>query len=353
MIKVSTLASALLLAQASWAQHITLTNGDVIEGQFKGVEADVILWHSDRLGELRVPKAHVQNLETDAPLKLRGKNVPCHWRSLVNQQVTFDCADGDRMRVPLLSLQQVVPFEGHTQATYAYGGRMSLTGSKQTGNTQSEFWQVSSEVRLRHGDWRHNVHINLNGQSLRSETAAGEPVVTRTRKGKANYALDWFFLPQWFWVNRLGVEQDDNRNIRGEYTFGSGLGHQFWETARSALALESGLQYTQRYLDETPADLASPQEYGSLRLAADYRYKFDVGIKFFHKSELTRALKDPEAGDADRWEFNSDTGMTFPIIYAISGEVSLRWNYVNDAQTLDPTASRTDAIYRVGANYSW
>lgn len=352
MLKLTLLIGGALLAPLGLAQQITLTNGDVIEGQLKSVDAEAVIWRSEHFGELRIPKTRIERLESETELKLRGKTVPCQWRSLVNQRVTFECADGDRLRVPLLSLQQVVPFEGHAASIYSYEGRLSLAGSKQTGNTRSEFWQLASDVRLRHLDWRHNVRLNLNGQSLRSQTAAGEEVITRTRKGRATYGLDWFFQPQWFWVNRLGVERDDNRNIQEEYIYGSGLGHQFWETNRSALALEAGLQYTRRYLQVPRPGLENPQEYGSVRLAADYRYKFDLGVQLFHKSELTHALKDPERG-ADRWEFNSDTGMSFPIFYSISGEMSLRWNYVNDARTLDPNASRTDAIYRVGVNYSW
>lgn len=353
MLRLSVLLGGALLAPLTWAQQITLTNGDVIEGQLKKVDAESVTWTSEHFGELKIPKTRIEQLESDTELKLRGKAVPCQWRSLVNQRVTFDCADGHRLRVPLLSLQQVVPYEGHAKATYAYEGRLSLAGSKQTGNTRSEFWQVASDVRLRHGDWRHNVRFNLNGQSLRSQNSAGERLITRTQRGRATYGLDWFFQPQWFWVNRLGVERDDSRNIQEEYIYGSGLGHQFWETTRSALALEAGLQYTKRYLQQPREFIADPQEYGSVRLAADYRYKFDVGLQLFHKSELTHALKDPERGDVERWEFNSDTGVSFPIIYSISGEVSMRWNYVNDARTQDARASKTDAVYKVGVNYSW
>lgn len=305
------------------------------------------------MGELRLNKAVVKDIQSQQKFKLRGEAAPCEVRALVNLKVLFICENGESKNFPLLSLENVVPFVGHVQANHAYSGSLRIKSWKQTGNTESEYWEVASEVRLRHTDWRHIVNLNYNSQTTETQATSNiASVVTRNQRGLGAYTLDWFFVPQWYWSNRLAGEKDENRNIQEEYTLSSGLGHQFWETDVAALSLEGGLQHTRTYLINNPPE-DEPEAYTSLRLAGDFRYRFRGGLSFYHTNALTRSLGHPRPQQRQRWELRTDTGFNFPIGFGISANCSANWSYVNHARDLNPLASRTDAVYSIGVNYSW
>lgn len=338
---------------ASYAGVLTLTNGDRIEGEFRGIQGDSIVWLSPHLGDLRLAKAAVKEIQSQQQLKLRGESAPCEWRALVNFNVLFICDNGDSKNIPLLSLQNVVPFDGHEQANHAYSGSLRIKSWKQTGNTESEYWEAATEVRLRHSDWRHIVSLNYNSQTTKTQqTAAIEPVVTRYQRALGAYTLDWFFVPQWYWSNQFSGEKDENRNIQEQYKLSSGLGHQFWETDVISLSLEGGLQHNRTYLMNNPPQ-DEPEAYTSLRFASDYRFKFHGGLGFYHRNEVSRSLNQPGPNERQRWELHTDTGLNFPIGFGVSANCSAVWKYVNHARDLNPNASQIDVIYSIGVNYSW
>lgn len=342
-----------LCALVSHAGVLTLTNGDRIEGEFHGIRGDSVIWNSPHLGELRLAKSAVKDIQSQEQFKLRGESSPCEWRALVNLKVLFICENGASKNIPLLTLQNVVPYVGHVQANHSYSGSLRIKSWKQTGNTESAYWEVASDVRLRHSDWRHILSLNYNSQTTETHaTAKAASVVTRNQRALGAYTLDWFFLPQWYWSNRLSGEKDENRNIQEQYKLSSGLGHQFWETSASALSFEGGLQHNRTYLmNNPPAD--EPEGYTSLRLAADYRYQFSGGLRFYHNNELSRSLDQPDPGERQRWELRTDTGLNFPVGFGVSANCSAALRYTNHARDLNPNASRIDAVYSVGVNYSW
>lgn len=338
---------------SAYAGVLTLTNGDRIAGDLYGIQGDSIVWRSPHLGELQLAKNAVKEIQSDQPLKLRGETEPCEWRALVNLNVLFICDNGESKNIPLLSLKNVVPFAGHAQANHSYSGSLRIKSWKQTGNTESEYWEASTEVRLRHSDWRHIVNLNYNSQTTETRpTAEVKPVVVRNQRALGAYTLDWFFLPRWYWSNRFTGEKDESRNIQEQYKLSSGLGHQFWETDVTALSFEGGLQHNRTYLmNNPPAD--EPEAYTSLRFAADYRFKFKRGLSVYHRNEFSRSFDEPGPQERQRWELHTDTGLNFPIGLGISANCSIAWNYVNHALDLNSRASKTDAVYSVGVNYGW
>lgn len=360
MWRHSSLLSPLLLAgmwfcmHISYAGELTLSNGDRIAGEFRGIQGDSVIWLSPHLGELRLTKSAVKGIQSQERFKLRGESSPCELRALVNLNVLFICENGASKNIPLLTLENVVPYVGHVQANHSYSGNLRIKSWKQTGNTESEYWEAATEVRLRHSDWRHIISLTYHSQTTqtRPSGAAAPPVQTRSQRALGAYTLDWFFLPQWYWSNRFSGAKDENRNIQEQYKLSSGLGHQFWETDVSALSFEGGLQHNRTYLmNNPPAD--DPEAYTSLRLAADYRYQFRGGLNFYHHNEISRSLNQPDANERQRWDLRTDTGLNFPIGFGISANCSAAWNYINHARDLNPNASQVDAVYSIGVNYGW
>lgn len=337
----------------AWSGQLTLQSGDSISGDLKGIEGDVVLWQSSELGELTLQKNTIKSIKAENPLKIRGKEVPCVWLAMTeDQKIAFRCADGTQPAYPFLSIKHVVPFEEHSKSNFSFTGALRASGWRQEGNTQAEYWELASKVTLRHADIRHVLDVAMNGQRTQSLAEDSTVVVSVNRRSLATYALDWFFVPRWYWSNKLATERDDSRNIQEEHTLGSGFGYQFWERQESALALELGLVHSSTYLEVNPLP-NEPEEHTSARLGTSYRFKFANRLTFYHTSELTKGLAQAEPDKANRWKINTDTGMQFPIGFGISADFSVKWDYVNYAKDLNPNASRKDTTYRLGVNYAW
>lgn len=336
------------------AGQLTLESGDSISGDLQGIEGDVVRWRSQELGDLRIAKTTIKSINADTPLKIRGKDVPCVWLALVeNDNVMFRCADGEQPSFPLLALEHVIPFRDHRQTNFAFNGEVRASGWRQSGNTEGKFWESYSKVTLRHSDIRHIVTVTYNGQQIESfDSATDTTTVTLRTQLLGVYTLDWFFVPQWYLANKISGERDDNRNIQEEYVIGVGLGYQFWESASTALALELGLDQSMTYLRDNPSE-DEPEAYTSVRLANNFRYTFENGFNLYNKNEYTEAINSLAAGKTDRWRVRTETGIQMPIGFGISAVFSARWDFVNYAKDLDPNASRTDTTYRVGVNYAW
>jgi hypothetical protein len=335
-----------------WAGMLVLDNGDQLTGELKAIEGPDLVWKSDTLGEIRVSKARVTDLKTSVPLKIRGQDQSCHLYEMLGRKLRFRCG-GKRKRYSLMGLTHVVPYDDHASLNYAYGGKLRVTGWKQAGNTDTEYLEVLSEVRLRHGDLRHDLQLTHNSQSsITTDATNGTSFKTYNRRSLASYSLSWFFVPRWFWANTGSAERDDNRNIGEEYRLASGIGHSLWESGESVLDLEMGLQYNRTYLAVNPPE-QQPDSYPALRLATNFRYRLKSAAQLYNKNQYNHSLEGPDPGESERWEFRTDTGINLPIGFGISANISMEWVYINHARDQNPNASREDTTYRMGVNYSW
>lgn len=344
----------LLLCQSTpaLAGLLVLDNGDQLAGELKAIDGPDLVWKSETLGEIRLPKTRVMDLKTSVPMKIRGQDQPCHLYEMLERKLRFWCG-GKRKRYSLMGLKHVVLYDNHASLNYAYGGNLRITGWKQEGNTDTEYLELLSDVRLRHGDLRHDVRLTHNSQrNVTGDAASGIFLKTYNRRSLASYALSWYFVPRFFWANAVSAERDDNRNIGEEYRISSGIGHTLWESGASLLDLEGGLQYNRTYLAvNPPAD--QPDAYTALRLAAHFRHRLKNAAQLYHKNQYSYSLESAEPGESDRWELRTDTGVNLPIGFGISANVSMEWVYINHARDQNPNAARQDTTYRVGVNYSW
>lgn len=331
---------------------ITLANGDTLKGQLKGIFATEVVWQSEVLGELRIPKTGVLNISASDEVKLRGKDVPCQVRNIEHEEVAFTCADGDLTWVPLLTLQQVVPFTGVATSSLTANGNLRASGWKQEGNADTAYWEFAGRSSVRHEDLRHVVNLTFARQSTRTLTADGFSDPVTNRRAELVYSLDWFFRPQLYWANQLTARTDDNFNIQEEYNIASGLGYQFWENSATALSMELGLEHSRLYRRFDPP-LTEPEIITYARSAMDFRYKLTGGINLYHINSLKYGLNEPDEGDRTRWLLRTQSGLNFPIGFGVSGDIGFEWNYVNHARDLNPTASNFDRVYRFGLNYGW
>lgn len=338
-----------LLSGSCLAGEITLVNGDKIGGELHSISAENVRWNSSNFGELTINKHQVVHIESSAIVKVRGKDVPCWLQDFRNERLVFACDDGGTRTVPLLTVRQVVPFEGYEQTTHFYGGKLMIVGSQSSGNKQSRDWVANIDVDLRYTDYRHSYKIHYSNSYLESNVPG--TTSQALEKYEAVYGFDWFFRPKWFWFSNVSALKEDAREISERYDIGSGFGYQFWESKLSALSLESGGQYTTVNYDfvrpERVSNALTHDEYASWRLANNFRYQLPLEVAVYNKSEYLQSLD-----SSDDWEVRTDTGLSMPIGFGVTANLALEYLYDN-TPTDSVNGSNEDTRLRFGVGYTW
>ena len=331
------------------AGEIELTNGEILKGELSKLEGDTVVWKSPVLGNVKIKKSKIRQLSSSAKLKARSKTVPCYWDSIIASDVVLKCEDGDRLKVPYLTLEKLIPFKDHRKATFEYGGRLSILGSESRGNIQAQNWTVRTDNHLRHDDFRHKLGLQYHGRQVEIENNRGErengPV---EEQYQGTYTLDWFFSTQIYYFNQLRADKDDKKNIQERYNFSTGLGYQWWESKKTAFSTKLGGLYTHEYYQDVVRARDDQSEFASWQFANDYRYKFANGISFFHKHELSRSLEENDEGEQE-WIFDSFTGAQIPLGFGVSADLGFEYDY----DSHPTTDEKEDTTFRVGLGYKW
>lgn len=326
----------LLMAANTWAGQLTLVNGDTIKGEISSINETQVIWQSDMLGELRITKTNVKNMKSSMALKLRGEREPCYWADLEDDLAQFACDDGSLTDIPFLAIEEIVRFEGYRDTLHQYAGKLTIVGSQATGNKQQQDWVIDTDVTMRHADFRHEV-----GLKYEQESVSLGPLL---HEAEAQYSLDWFFKPQWFWFADLSALMDETKNIEQKATLGSGVGYQFWERQRSALSIELGAQYADEKFDASIVEQDTRQT-GSWRISTNYRYQFPLSIALYHKNKFLQSLD-----NGQQWEIDSETGLRMPIGKSVSADIKYEYDYDN----LPPEGTvKEDSMLRFGLGYAW
>ncbi len=340
-LRYSTLLLALaLIAVPTVAGEVRLTNGDRLAGELVSISEENILWKSATVGTIKISKGNIQAITSSSPLKLRGRDEPCHWQELRGTQVIFSCANGDLDFEPLYSLKQVVPYVTLVDEFYQVDGKVAIGGNRFSGNVSQENWLLDSRIEVRYSDVRHTFELGYESRSF------GDNPLDEIYEG--SYFFDWFFHPRGYWQNELSTLRDETRTILNRSAYGSGLGYEFWRTPVSLLSVELGVRYERTEFEQL-APVNPEREYVTetalWRSGFTFTYKLPLEIAFRHQTQYF------QPADASReWRVESDTGFSVPLGFGISANISYEYDY--DNVPLEPNVE-ADSVLRFGLDYSW
>ncbi|MEX1032546.1 MAG: DUF481 domain-containing protein [Cellvibrionaceae bacterium] len=330
----------LFLAPLTFGDELVLRNGDRIEGELVRIQGEDLVWHSPVLGEVSLKASEIDRVDVSSAVKLDGHAQPCYWLSMSQGILEFECEDGDRGYVDIMSLDLVMPYSVYEGGDYNYRGKLTVSGRQRSGNNEEKNWVADSETLFRRGDFRHETRLRYNSITLNE----ADP----ERRGDARYSLDWFFDERWFWYNNLQFGFDEPASIDERYIYGTGVGYQLWETSVSALSLETGFDYVKEHFIEPamPTDAFEPtSEAAAWRWAVDYRKLLPLNASLFHKHQLIKSLE-----ESNDWLLETETGVSLPINGRLSTEIKVEY----DVNNLPVEGNRReDKQISVGVGYSW
>lgn len=334
----------LALYSRAFSGEIVLSNGDTLTGELFEINETSVVWSSTILGQVSIPKNNVKELYSSVPLKRMGVDGACYWIGQEYRDVVLQCGGEGRTKIALASLSDITLLDGYEVNGHRFKGKLVAVGTKSEGNRNRQDWLVDVDAELRHFDYRHTVGLKYDSEAIDDDPLREEY--------EAKYALDWFFSPQTFWFADSEVRKDETRDIQIRYSVGSGIGYQFWDTAKTALSIETGFEYVNEELDSPSPDddsaddtPPSDDEYVSWRLASSYRYLFPRSIAFFVRSDYLQSLN-----SGDEWELKSESGFSLPIALGISAEVVYEYDFDN---TPSEGLEKEDSMFRFGVGYEW
>jgi len=320
----------------SWASagEVELHNNDSLKGELFAIHADHILWSTEVIGQIIIPKGSIKAIYSSVPLKVPGVQQACYWLSIENLDALIQCGEQPTMRITFASLHDVVLLDGYANLAHHYEGKLNAVGTSSEGNRSRRDWLVDIDVLVRHFEYRHKVGLKYAAEAVEQDPLKEEY--------EATYALDWFFSSRTFWFADSSARRDERRDINVRYNVGSGIGYQFWDASKSALSLQTGSEYVYQELDNEAID---PDGFFSWRLAASYRYMFPRGIQFYLNADYLQSMDSGE-----EWEADLEAGLDLPIAMGITANAKYEYDFDN---TPSDGLDKADAVLRFGLGYRW
>ena len=280
------------------ADVVTLANGDRITGKIQRIEKGKLVISTEYAGEIKIDWSHISALTSDGPMTVQ----------LTDESRVYGTLAGDGSSLKVLSVEggpeRDVP-PGEVEAVYpgnmlqpkfAFSGRLNLGATQTSGNTHTGTLHADAELIARKGRDRYTVGGAVNRSSENDAETASNAL------GYLKY--DRFLTKKWYATAQGTGEHDVFKDLYFRGTAGAGLGYQWIESARTNLALESGLDYVYSNFYSEPT-----QAYPAPRVALKFDYFIVPNrLQFFHQDEEHFGF----GGDTSSFA-RTQTGLRVPI----------------------------------------
>ncbi len=304
----TTLILSLWLSTPAWSDEVYLLNGDRLSGTIVKMEDRLLTLQTDYGGEIKVDWGKVQRLTSDGPLKIL---VPGESRDVFR---SFFYGAHDLHEVRELGPDSPVPLGDITAINLEpvrLTGTVTIGGNSTSGNSRAKAFNGATRLTLH----AHRQRLIMEGKYNYGQ--AGDQVTARNSMASLKHN---YFVSKQIFIESFGMlEKDTLQNLQLRNTIGSGLGYQFYESARTTLSLSVGLAHVNEHFTNSP-NTQTPSGRWSLRWEHAI---WPDRVKVFHRHE---GFWDINAGNAFR--FNADQGVRITVYKTLyfNMEYDLRLN---------------------------
>lgn len=277
----------------AWADEVHLQNGDRLTGTIVKMEERVLTLQTDYGGEIKLDWGKVERLTSTSPLKIL---VPGASHDVLRD---FLFGSQDLQEARELGPEGPVPLTDITAINLEplrLTGTITVGGNSTSGNSSTK--AINSAARLTIQAYRQR--LLLEGKYNYGQ--AGDQVTARNSLASLKHN---YFVSKQIFIETFGMlEKDTLQNLQLRSTIGSGLGYQFYETARTTLALSVGLAHVNEHFTNSP-NTQTPSARWSVRWE---HALWPDRVKVFHRHE---AFYDLNSGNAFR--VNADQGVRITV----------------------------------------
>lgn len=322
------------------ADELTLKNGELVVGTLVAVRDDTVYWHSETFGSLSIAKNKVEKMIVNEKLKLNGHDEPCTLDSFDGGMIDLSCGN----RRSLVHIDMVYSIDIWKDENIRFtdlSGNVGLLGDFEWGNTNSQDWRVTGDFKYTNGNIRQTATGYFTRDNIQDDTQS-----LYYDKWQALYKLDWLYNEYWYLNYNLAGEADEQSNLKSRYTTGVGVGYRFWDNDKGHLFIENGPAYR----NETTLDngVANTDQLATWRYALNWQTPlwFASGPTLIHRHDIIYSHQ-----HGSRFEFDSITGINFPVWDSLSAAINLEVDY--DSAPPVANTEKTDVRLNVGLNYGW
>ncbi|MBS0170844.1 MAG: DUF481 domain-containing protein [Nitrospira sp.] len=293
LLRQGALLGFILWASLAWADEVHLQNGDRLTGTIVKMEERVLTLQTDYGGEIKLDWGKVERLSSASPLRLL---VPGASRDVLREffygaqdlQEASELGPDGPVRLTDVTAINLEPLR--------VTGTITVGGNSTTGNSSAKAF--NSAVRMTIQAYRQRLLI----EGKYNYGQAGDQVTARNSLASLKHN---YFVSKQVFIETFGMlEKDTLQNLQLRSTIGSGLGYQFYETARTTLAVSAGLAHVNEHFTNSPST-ETPSARWSLRWEHGL---WPDRVKIFHRHE---AFWDLNGGNAFR--VNADQGVRITV----------------------------------------
>jgi putative salt-induced outer membrane protein YdiY len=316
------------LSTSAWGDEVEMTNGDRLTGSIVKMEDRLLTLQTDYGGELKIDWLKVRRLRADSPLKIWIPREPQHivreffLGSAVAQEV-MELGPDSPIPLPDITAINLEPVR--------ITGTITVGGNSTSGNSSTK--AVNGAVRLALQAHRQRVLL----EAKYNYGQAGEQLTARN--SLVNLKHD-FFVSKKVFIETFGMlEKDTFQNLQLRSTIGSGVGYQFYDSARTTLSTALGVAYVDEHFTTAPSS-RTPSARWNVRWE---HALWPDRVKVFHRHE---GFYDLAAGNAVR--VNADQGLRVTVYknLFVNVEYDLRLN-----TQPAPGRQQVDQAYIFGVGY--
>jgi putative salt-induced outer membrane protein YdiY len=330
------IVAATIFTTAAAADQARLVNGDRLTGKVTGVTGDAVLFDAGPVGAVKIPKANIAGLVTDANVTVEfadGGYATGRLSGPGGGALVLSGAKETSARFTLADVKAIHPGDKIPAKEFKWSGRANVGYSKTSGNTDTEAYNVNGEA-LGRGE---RDRIKLSGEYLR-ESSSGTDTADNSRLA-AQY--DRFFTKRWFGYLQASAERDDFEDLNLRTTIGAGAGYQIIDTEITKLSAEAGPTYVNEDY-ETTAD----RDFVSARWAINFTTSvYDKFADLFHNQEGLMSLD-----NTSDVRVQTRQGVRVPIRGGFNVTAQFNLDYDNEPA---PGTGKTDKKYLLTLGYEW
>lgn len=310
---------------------ITLHNGDIFHGELRTINKKTIVWMSDTLGELRLPKEKVEHFSSSTILRTVKSDANNAENCSLKMSETIDgiCEKGQLSGLQLNELVATSP----PPPVAPFSGEVKFNTNRKSGNSSSRDSDFEARLKWNQEEFRHEADFTVELDKDDGNTTE--------ENYEVDYQLNYDFNDRWFSYGRFDYDKDRFSAIDEQYEIGVGLGRRIYLKNQLNLNVQLGPSYliTNNPKSDTEKDLASRW---ALRL--DWPIS-DSNITFFHDQSLLWLIK-----DADNNQLETSTGIKIPLFGGIFSEIRYDFDYVGEP---DNGQKHADDEWVISVGYAW
>lgn len=363
MKKMLALCAAICLVSGAFADKITTTTGDVINGKVTGIKGGAVSIETSFAGTIAIERSLIQSIDYDNTATMFVR-TDASVRAKTEVSVSHD-AEGNVVLIPVadknkaLALADVSTMWDTTSddpdfppvKLWAFSASLGLTGHKGSSNDLSLSAYIDAVRTTEHTTLK--LYASMN--KARSEgVKTSEQYIA---------GLDYENRPadHWSWYVRDEIQHNRFNDYKMRNVLGAGAGYYVWNTntdgRTSLLRLRFGLahtyveHYTKKWAwsDEcvTDSDIA-------LDLGLLFHYDFVCGVSW--NTEITYT---PLIDDLDKGTIVHETKVSYlmkelGLVSEKLSDVALEAGMRNEYQTQpEPGTNHTDTTWYIRLSKSW